>query len=42
MAAERENGSRAKCPRRIKSILLGLPQGVVISRGTSSAYQPER
>jgi len=40
MARERENGVRAKCPRRIEEIPLGLPRGVSSSHGTDSAYQP--
>jgi len=39
MARQRENRVRAKCPRRIDEIPLGLPQGVSSSHGTSPAYQ---
>ena len=37
--AERDNGSRAECPRRMRPSSPGGPKGVITSHGTSSAYQ---
>jgi hypothetical protein len=38
--AERDNGAKAKCPRRIREILLGLPKGVI--RGDSYRRKGKR
>jgi hypothetical protein len=42
MQGKRENEGTGECPRRMKGILPGRPQGVITSRGTCTAYQPNR